>query len=303
MTEKEYRYELKDKLIKYRNTLLLPKEVTFGVEIEYENIVTDTFSNILLEEKMHNKNLKGWINKKEFDILEYSKDYEEMNGEVNSPILKDIPKTWEELSFILNLLSTNDAIITEKCGGHINIGIHLLKNNNYYFRNFLLLYFLYEKEIFKFSSGEYLKVRSDYYELFSRISKDIKLKEILNTCKLKYTDNISDCLYDKVHSVYLNPTKKNKISFGNIIEFRSPNGSLKEEIWQNYINFFAKFVLAAKKDLDIDKTLYKIKTNDHNAVELADYIFDNDIDKENFLIQTLKTNKIYTKELPKHIKC
>ena len=47
--------------------------------------------------------------------------------------------------------------------------------------------------------------------------------------------------------------------------------------------------------------VYKINNNEHNAVELADYVFEDNIDKDNFLIQTLKTNKIYKKELPSHI--
>ena len=300
MTEQEYRHELKNKLITYRNTLNLPKDVTFGIEIEYENIVLDTFSYILLEEKRYNKNIHGWINKKEFDIIEYNKNSEEMNGEVNSPILKDKLITWKGLSSILELLDNSGAIITNRCGGHVNIGTHLLKNNRKYFMNFILLYLLYEKEIYKFSSGEYIKIRPDYNCLFTKISKDINIEEIIDLYRFEYIKNLPECLYDKLHSIYLNPTSK-KIVFDNVIEFRTPNGSLKEEIWQNYINFFAKFVLAAKKDLDVEKTLYKIKNNEHNAVELADYVFDEDIDKENFLIQTLKPNKIYKKQLQKHI--
>ena len=35
----------------------------------------------------------------------------------------------------------------------------------------------------------------------------------------------------------------NQTTSGCTVEFRVPNGSLNEEIWQNYINFFAKFIL------------------------------------------------------------
>ena len=50
MTDNECKKLLKNKLISYRNTLKLPKEVTFGVEIEYENIVKDTVSCLFDDE-------------------------------------------------------------------------------------------------------------------------------------------------------------------------------------------------------------------------------------------------------------
>lgn len=302
MTEKDYKSELKNCFIKYRSSLNLPDDITFGIEIEYENIIKDTISWILNEEVLFNDNLKGWNNKTELDIGEYNKLGEEINGEVTSPILTDKIKTWKELRYILDILNRNGGLITNKCGGHVNIGAHILGDNPIYWRNLFLLWILYEKEIYSFSSGEYNKVRKNN-DCIERIKYKLNLKELLLISETS-----------KLYSIFKNPFSKNNdiaVNVSNIslikkennrIEFRVPNGTLSEEIWQNYINFFSKFVMACKKELDLEKIIYKIKNNDHNAVEFADYIFKNQIDKNYFLIQTLKTNKVYKKQLSEHIK-
>lgn len=306
MTEKEYKKILKDELIEYRESLNLSKDITFGVEIEYENIPVDNLSYFLEELRDYNNNFLHWKNKREIDIEEINNLNEEMNGEINSPILIDSIDTWQNLREILNLLNSNSAIITERCGGHVNIGAHILGGNSEYWRNFILLWILYEKEIYKFSSGEYVKVRNRNDNIINNSSNILK-RDIESILKLD--DSVSDYLNNCAYRLF---TKKYDISFQDIndiifkrnnkIEFRVPNGSLNEEIWQNYINFFTKFLIACKKELNIDKILYKLKNDEHNAVELDNYIFDDEIDKNYFLIQTLKANKVYKKILPSHIK-
>lgn len=293
MTEKYYKNLLKDEMIRYRPALNLPKHVTFGIEIEYENILKDKVS-LLLKNKQLDKKLIGWKNKSEIDIKEYDNEGEECNGEINSPILTDSIETWKSLREMLILLKVNDGIVTEKCGGHVNIGAHLLSNANH-FKQFILLWILYEKEIYKFSSGQFRNIRPDRNNLFQRISSNFDVNDKISLSVI--TNLISTKFYD----IHVRTPVKNKIMFNNVIEFRIPNGTLDEEIWQNYINFFARFILASKKELDEEKLIYKINKKQSNAVELADFVFDNDIDKENFLIQALKTNKIYRKVLPKHI--
>lgn len=303
MTEKDYKKLLKDKLIRYRNSLNLPQDVTFGIEIEYENIPTETISYLLSEERI----LKSWDNKTELDICEYNNIIKEyMNGEINSPIMIDNIDNWKNLKLILEILNKNNAYVTNKCGGHINIGAHILENNIEYWRNFLLLWILYYKEICNFSSGEFSKMRTRRKDILnnSNIVLSKRIRFILgNYDNIAYYLNDScNPLFDKKFdfSIPFSYDISDLIDEDNTIEFRIPNGTLSEEIWQNYINFFSKFILSCKKELDIDKTLYKIINEESNAVELADYVFDDDVDKEYFLIQTLKTNKVYKKELPEH---
>lgn len=305
MTDLEYLKSLKDNIIKYRYNLNILSDITFGIEIEYENIVNDTLTYLLNEQINFNKILDGWINKREVDIAEYNDLYEEMNGEINSPILSDSTKTWESLRNILFLLRRNGAIVTEKCGTHINIGAHIFENKIKYFRNFFLLWMLYEEEIYKFCSGEYKCVRTRNNHVIDRVSKI--LKENINFIisdsihVYGYLDRIfSNTLY-KSCDISLDHFSGKCFEENNRIEFRLPNATLKEEILQNYINFFVKFLIACKKELDIEKTLYKINNNKHSIFELVDYIFEDDTDKEYFLIQALKTNKIYNKNLKCHL--
>lgn len=309
MNDNDYKRILKDRKIKYRATLNLPKDLTFGIEIEYENILNELVSELLYEEEISNTNFSNWINKPEIDLtydnIEINKI---MNGEINSPILRDNIKTWKNLRTVLNILNKNGAIVTNQCGGHVNIGAHILGYNITYWRNFLLLWILYEKEIYKFSSGEFSKIRVRENGVIDRITPSLikNIFYISNIDKNKldifnYLNKSGISFQEKKHDISFYNFKKNEYDVDNRIEFRLPNATLKEEIWQNYINFFAKFMIACKKELDIDYTIYKINNNQHSALELADYVFEDNIDKDNFLIQTLKTNKIYKKELVSHI--
>ena len=305
MTLKEYKKILKNEVINYRSDIKIPSNVTFGVEIEYENVLKDTVSYLLSEIKYYDSIFIGWVNQYEPDISEYNSYGEVMNGEISSPILKNDLKSWKELKRVLELLNRNGAIITEKCGGHVNIGAQIFDGNSDYFRNFILLWTLYNKEIYMFSSGDYSKVRPDLD--LTRKKTDMLFKKninmILNSCDTFnfLISNILNIIPNKSYDIHLSDIVSTKYRLNNVIEFRVPNGTLREEIWQNYINFFVKFILACKKDLDIEKILYKIKNNEHSLVELSDLVFSDDIDKENFLIQALKTNKIYKKELPRHL--
>ena len=299
MTEKDYKKMLKNKLILYRDMLNLPPDVTFGLEIEYEGILKDTVSHILYEEQL-DKKLIGWKNKSEFSIALYTEDNEIINGEINSPILKDTKEAWEDLKYLLELLKNHGAFISSKCGGHVNIGAHIFENNFEYIKNFILSWVLYEKEIRRFSSGEYKKLRIDIDGLFKSVGEVVEPEILLKSSKNFILFDELWGLFDKNHSIYIKQPICNKFMFGNVIEFRIPNGTLSEEIWQNYINFFVRFILACKKEMDQEKIVYKINNQEHNSIELADFVFDNDLDKEQFLIQTLNTNKIYSKTLIPH---
>lgn len=174
MTEKDYKRELKNKLIEYRTNLNLSEDITFGLEIEYENIPYYDVSHYLNTLKKEYDSCYGWVNKMEPDISEYNEFRDVMNGEINSPVLRDKIEDWKNIKLILDLLNNKKAIITEQCGTHINIGAHMLGYNQEYWKNFFLLWILYEKEIYRFSSGEYLKVRKRYDNVLERTALDIK---------------------------------------------------------------------------------------------------------------------------------
>lgn len=169
MNQKEYSQRLKGKTIKYRDTLNLDSNITFGLEIEYENIFNSNMSyflNDILE-------LKDWFNDQETDIMEYYQN-EMMNGEVKTPPLTDTKKTWEDLRSVLVLMKNNNGFVTNRCGGHVNIGAHIFEDIYEYYRNFLLLWTLYRTEIHAFSSGEFKKIRVKEKGIIDDISKEVK---------------------------------------------------------------------------------------------------------------------------------
>lgn len=289
MKQKEYLQRLKGKAIKYRDTLNLDNNITFGLEIEYENIFNSNMSyflNDILE-------LKDWVNDQETDIMEYYQN-EMMNGEVKTPPLTDTKKTWEDLRSVLMLMKNNNGFVTSWCGGHVNIGAHIFENIEDYYRNFILLWTLYKTEINYFSSGEFKKIRVKEKGIIDGISKEVKryLIDIAYNFEIPYFDKNHEVSFEKATEAFY---EKN-----NVIEIRLPNGTLNEEIWQNYVNFFTKFLLKCKEDIDIDKIVYKIEKDEHDIFELADFVFTDDLDKDNFLIQSLKLNKIYNKSLVAH---
>lgn len=52
MTEKDYKHILKDSKIKYRSFFNFTKEVTFGIEIEYENVSNQLMAHLINEEEV-----------------------------------------------------------------------------------------------------------------------------------------------------------------------------------------------------------------------------------------------------------
>ena len=100
----------------------------------------------------------------------------------------------------------------------------------------------------------------------------------------------------------------------NTFEFRCPNATLEQTIWQNNINLFAN-MLEHVEDIDIELLKDKIKriessiiteSLDYNgldlksAIELCDLVFDHTIDKLYFLRQYIKDFAITTKQ---SVKC
>ena len=90
----------------------------------------------------------------------------------------------------------------------------------------------------------------------------------------------------------------------NTIEFRSPNATTEEVVWQNNINTLSKLLLTSAGNLiDTEYLDYKLENefispsseyflyneiNLKNALEFVDIIFDNNLDKVYFLRQYLK---------------
>lgn len=305
---------LKKYYLEYRKKLNISEDITFGLEIEF-----DEAYRYIIEEKIYNMFPDdNWIVKDDGSLLD--------GGETISPILTNTEKSWIDLSNVCNIIS-NYAIESDKTGGHIHIGMQILGNNAQYWRNFALLWSAYENIIFRYLNGEYLSSRSKIEEQARPISKELieNINRINDSGKLhtayyimKLLDSGDDYQLRRKRSVNftnvsdIEPYKYDRIENKNTIEFRSPNGTLNPIIWQNNVNLLVHLFMYAKSDRFnediINRRINIIKANGipsnlrnysyiyhEQAIELADLIFNNNLDKIYFLRQYFKTEEVSNK--------
>lgn len=274
----------------YRDSLGLSDDVSFGVEIEFEGTDED-----LVDEYIE-KNFKAWIMLGDTSL--------KSGGEVISPVLYDDIKTWKALKDICNFLKENNADTFHNAAGHIHIGAPILGENIDNWKNFLKTYILYENILFRFLYGDKIGPRkriTDFAEpislyLYSNMDKILNsrniyhLKEFLPSFDKKKAINFKNVMFYDINNFY----KK------NTIEFRSPNATIEEVIWQNNINVLVKLLLSASKidqdflDYKLNKKMFVSDFDMYNKIDLqtslefADLIFQNNLDKLYFLRQYIK---------------
>lgn len=294
------KYCLKHCFLELRESLALNNDITFGVEFEVDNI------NDKIYYLRRNKIFNDWIWEND-DTLIFGK-------EVVSPVLKDDFLTWDTIEYILMKLSECSEI-THFCGGHIHFGTQILGTNRRFYYNLYLLWQAYENIIYRFGYGEYIAERARMNEF----AKPFLSKTDYKDCDCFFSE-LSSCMglsYGKLTENKINEYKKSE--FGKTIEVRSPNASLNPIIWQNNINFFAKLILYAKSDKFnyelVFKRINRLRDNFNgkvfdyfrlidyeSAIELADLIFDNNLDKVYFLRQYIKDDEVGMKILEKGTK-
>jgi len=291
----------------YRDTIDIDKDISFGIEIEYENLARGVVDLWML------LNLRSWKSVSDSSLR--------FGGEINSRILHDDKKCWEELSKVCKYLKSKKASTTGNAGGHIHIGAHTLGSNINAWRKFIKTYAAYENIIYRFVYGDKVNARKKMYDYATPIAVNIKeslflinkIKDMQDLkCALPTRTRFQAINFDNV--LFKTPEEK---KLKNTVEFRAPNATIEEVIWQNNVNLFAKLIMACKRnDFDedfIDRKLNKIgglkstlliydEMDLKNALEFADLIFDKNIDKVYFLRQYIKNFEI-TYDLEYSVKC
>ena len=279
-------------LLEYRNKLNLPKDITFGAEIEYEHTPRYLVTNFIAN------NIEEWNS--------YSDSSLNSGGEINSTIMYDKEKYWKQLKMICNYLESEKADTLHNAGGHIHVGVQAIGDDVAAWRNFLKLYMAYESVIFRFIYGDKISAREKIKTYAPPLADKLyaKLSQINQVTEFLEFDDILHM--GKYYAINFNNVPFNEFCDGykNTIEFRSPNSSTSEVIWQNNINTFTKMLIASKaKVIDEEFLDYKLKNeyipyknNEHlynnvrlkNVLEFVDLVFDNNLDKIYFLRQYLK---------------
>ena len=327
----EFIRRLREYKLALRDTLGLDENLTFGLEIEFENLIfqynelicelseldllPSTFyseSNLKSLSDYKKKN-KLWdigmspdkyldIDPKEVFNWSVSRDLSLNNGaEITSPILVDKAEHWKDLKTVCDLASKFGEISTHSAG-HVHVGTQVLGAEKKPWLNFLRLWSAYENVIYRFGYNEYLTKHKN-------ISYCKPISKMIFNAYAFFGGN-----FDRMLN-YLSDSRSYAVNFQNVtlsdgkvipfstLEFRNPNGTLDPVIWQNNVNFFIKLLRYCKSDrFNEDNVNYRLKqrnkySNDfesynhiftEQAIELADMIFNNNLDKIYFLRQYIK---------------
>lgn len=305
---------LKKYLLELRNTLNIDKNVKFGTEIEFEDADREALEI----------NLYSTFPDYSWVVHEDKSLY--AGAEVVSPILSDTEKTWTDLSTVCNMVS-NNAKIVSGASGHIHICMNILGNNPKYWRNFAKLWMTYENVIFRFLYGEYTSPREQIEKYAKPISKSLiedfdRIEDRSKMISASYMLKVLNASDDRRRAInFKNASntelyKYNQEADKNTIECRVANGTFDPIIWQNNINLLVKLLEYAKREdfneeitgrrlkeiisKEIPSNLYKYsQIQTESAIELADLIFDNNLDKIYFLRQYFKDMTVGVKPLTK----
>ena len=287
---KEFLDKLDKFLLEYRKSLLVDKKNSFGLELEC-NKVNQKITN----ENLSRLNLRGhWKT-----VIETTLDE---GIEICSPILKDEPRTWEDLYKVCVYMDnkTNDC---HKGAAHVHVGAHSLKSNEAIIR-LLELYSTYENIIFRFGYGEDLKERAEISKFATPISSDFWINaSTIRRFNLTYNEIVELLKSSKYRSLNFNNLAKHENIFkrGNTIEFRCANGTLNPIIWQNLVNLYLNIINSCN-NLDLNVVYERHQKMERyagmldlyneifldQALEFADLVFHNNADKVFFLVQYLK---------------
>lgn len=306
---------VRDIKVEYRQKIGLPKDVKFGTEIEFESAIYHNVYVALQSIKKVNK----WLLKRDESVAMVYNG-EDCGGEVVSPILHDTKTAWSDLKTACTLIKKQRGYAHKSSGAHIHIDSGILKDQEEYILNFIKLWMLYEHVIYRFVYGELTTPRRSLplyaapvmpyiYEFLLEYSNNPdKIYQCLNNqtihknCKLYYllSQYIKDpnALNNGINFGHCNGLNSKEL---NTIEFRCPNGTLNHIVWQNNVNLFTKLLLyCTKSDFDIEFINKKIQDYTYkrleqysdiyldDAIELANLVFDNELDKMYFLKQYLQ---------------
>ena len=265
----------------YRDSLELSPLTKFGLEIEMDHLSLNKINDI--KDKYDNK--KGYI------VYE---DTSLKNGgiELATRVMGNLPKNWIELKELSDYLKKKRPDF-ENSSLQVNLNCHMDYNELVFL---LKLYAYYEDIIYRYSKGNdrVLRYGADIYAHSIREA----LKRTINFGKDEI-DIVEAFLNSKTFGVALkdNCGKENLRSGINLIEFRTPNGTLNPILWQNYVMLFQSMIDFVESGdwygytFDIDK-LSDREFDLNKAIEFANIVFVSEKEKLLFLKQYIGNRKL-----------
>lgn len=294
--------ELKNYKLTFRDSLGISGKISFGTEIEFEDAsLYSVYQELSKDDRFH-----YWQVVKDDSCTKYINDFV-IGGEVISPILHDLKIDWQLLNKSIQILKKIQANPTDRTSLHVHVGNQIFGTDIKNVIRFVKVWCIFEHIIFKFAYGKDKTFRPNILYFAHPIAEATKLK-----CKcipgfFEFLSILRALGYNKKWAInfanYYDLTDEEEAN--ETIEIRVANGSLDENIIQNTINLYLKLMIYVSSDRYdeelIDRLFKRLKPKSlidydelciKDALKFADLIFDNNLDRINFLRQYVKDDEI-----------
>lgn len=227
--------------------LTVSSKIPFGIEIEFENALLQN-----VKQKLAQCKLQKWVTSKEIGVTRQNI----WGGELSSPLLYNYKKYLIQIQKSLQILKEEKAHISQSTSLQVSVDRGILEDNALYLYRFLLLWILYEPDIYHFCYGETdhprksLSIRA--MPCGNHIMKILSENGIdIDTCTQIPFSTLFSALENRLKGKFfgiLFETQNNFQIETNRIELRIPNGTLQQSIILNTIQFFITLLNASKNE-------------------------------------------------------
>ena len=279
----------------------LPREMTIGIEIEFEGLGgflayeifnIEAYSSSELLKKFQRRLDLSEQEKNEISKWEFKEDGSlDMGMEIVSPILYDTKMDWENLETVCWFLQNIEGVVTENCGGHVHIGVNILGCNDESWKNFIAIWNEAEEIIYKMSNAENDVCRKGVLDYASISSNDIQHFIDEGSIHIANEDDLNELAEvwpDKYLSLNLsNLGDKDK----NTIEFRLSNGTIDAKTIKENITLYGSILAlcsARGENPEYNKEKFNYFMNrklseTEKAKAFVDLIFNDEYNKQIFM--------------------
>lgn len=273
--------ELREINLDYLDKINMPDN-KFGIEIEFSGALFKdvnkkldelfgykTYDAKVLERiELEKAHYERWRLVNDSTVQDSTEYMGKKGGEINTPIMRNEKKYWQELKQVCEMLRKMKNIkIDDRCAVHIHTEKSIFEEIEEY-KNLLKLFILNEDIIYRFGYGETCEPRRTLLTFAKPFSAEYNLPPEIILKKIDKIETPEELIkllrYERKYGLNLTNIIKIKRTENDIIkptiELRIFNGTLNDNILQNYVRFKGYLLDYCKKEnFDIEYNDYQIK--------------------------------------------